>query len=48
MPDPTNLPKGCKFCPRCQYATERCESEHPELRELGSGHMCRCFMTEEK
>lgn len=48
MPDPTNLPKGCKFSPRCQWATERCESEHPELRELSGGHMCRCFMTEEK
>ena len=43
VPHPLNLPKGCKFAPRCKYATERCENEHPELREVGDGQKVRCF-----
>lgn len=42
MPDPGNLPTGCKFHPRCPYAQERCQSEFPELREVSPGHFCRC------
>ena len=42
MPDPANLPKGCKFNPRCPYADEQCQNEQPELRELTPGHFCRC------
>lgn len=44
MPDPTNLPKGCKFSPRCQYANDKCRCELPELKELKDGHLVRCFM----
>ena len=46
MPDPTNLPAGCKFCTRCQYATDRCREEHPEMRDVGNGHLVRCFRAE--
>ncbi len=46
-PDPTNLPVGCKFSPRCPYATQRCHSEEPELVEVSPGHTCRCFNREE-
>lgn len=42
-PDPTNLPKGCKFSPRCPYATQRCKEEQPGLTDRGDGHLCRCF-----
>ncbi len=42
-PDPTNLPKGCKFSPRCPYATDRCKNENPALTDRGEGHLCRCF-----
>jgi len=35
-PDPTNLPKGCKFSPRCPYATDRCR-EKPFRRRFLSG-----------
>lgn len=42
-PDPSNLPPGCHFCPRCPIATERCESEKIELREIEPGHFCRCI-----
>ena len=42
-PDPTNLPKGCAFAPRCPYATERCHNQKPETKELSPGHRCACF-----
>lgn len=40
-PDPTNLPKGCKFAPRCKYATEACNSPVP-VTTLADGHQFRC------
>lgn len=43
MPDPTNLPKGCKFCDRCPYADGKCESENPKAVEYRPGHMVKCF-----
>ena len=42
MPDPADLPKGCKFNPRCPYADERCQTEEPQLKEIAPGHLCRC------
>ena len=42
MPDPANLPAGCKFHPRCPYADQLCETEEPVLRQLAPGHVCRC------
>lgn len=48
MPDPVNLPKGCKFHPRCPYATERCKTEHPEDRQVSPGHFVKCFRADEK
>ena len=43
MPDPMNLPSGCKFSPRCKYATERCRSEVPPMTDLGGTHCVKCF-----
>lgn len=40
-PDPTDLPKGCAFWPRCRYATEACKKEIP-VQDLGGTHYCRC------
>ncbi|UWP61049.1 ABC transporter ATP-binding protein [Ruminococcus gauvreauii] len=48
MPDPTNLPEGCKFHPRCEYCTERCKKEVPALYEVSKGHYVRCFRAEGK
>lgn len=42
VPHPLNLPKGCKFCTRCKYATDRCRAEEPEYREIEPGHLIRC------
>lgn len=42
-PDPTDLPTGCYFNPRCPRATEKCRTEKPELVKLGENHFCRCF-----
>lgn len=41
-PDPTNLPEGCHFHPRCQYATEACKQGRIFMTEVTPGHMCRC------
>jgi oligopeptide/dipeptide ABC transporter ATP-binding protein len=35
-------PPGCRFTPRCAYATDRCRRERPELQELGPGHALSC------
>lgn len=41
-PDPSNLPAGCAFHPRCPYATDSCrQSDILEVTTL-DGHMCRC------
>ena len=48
MPDPANLPKGCKFSDRCQHATEKCKSQAPQMTETESGHMTRCFLYEKE
>lgn len=45
-PDPSNLPKGCAFSPRCPYATEKCQLEKPVLTEIAQGHFCKCFNIE--
>ena len=43
MPDPADLPKGCKFNPRCPYATEKCMKEEPPSDYLSADHYVRCF-----
>ena len=43
VPHPLDLPKGCKFAPRCKYATDKCREMEPELNEAEPGHMVRCF-----
>ena len=43
VPNLRAMPTGCRFSPRCEYATERCMGEKPPLSDLGGGHLCRCF-----
>jgi len=41
-PDPSDLPKGCSFKPRCPYAAEECGCENIPLVEITPGHFCCC------
>ena len=42
MPDPMNLPEGCKFHPRCPDATVECGAVIPANTEVAPGHFVRC------
>ena len=43
VPDLRCPPPGCRFCPRCDWATEACAQSVPPLRDVGGGHFVRCF-----
>ena len=43
VPDPSNLPSGCKFHPRCPIVIEQCKPEEPRLREISENHWVRCI-----
>ena len=43
VPHPLNLPKGCKFAPRCKYCQQRCLEEEPELGNVSENQQVRCF-----
>ncbi len=45
MPDPSNLPKGCKFAPRCPHCMDKClENEPPYVTK--ETHSIKCFLFE--
>ncbi|MEY8354632.1 ABC transporter ATP-binding protein [Lachnospiraceae bacterium 54-53] len=46
-PDPTNLPAGCTFEPRCNYACEVCLKGPIEMAKTADGHDCRCCRLDE-
>ena len=48
MPDPTQLPKGCAFAPRCVYATEQCKTERPALVKYSDTHYAACLAYQDK
>ncbi|KWX76695.1 ABC transporter ATP-binding protein [Paenibacillus jilunlii] len=48
VPNPANLPSGCRFAPRCPAAVDRCWAERPELLEIRPGHSCRCLLQQEE
>jgi peptide/nickel transport system ATP-binding protein len=48
MPDPTNLPQGCSFHPRCPFVIKKCISEEIPLLEISAGHFCRCCNIQKK
>ena len=47
VPPPTAWPSGCRFRDRCQYAWEKCETEHPPLYQIGERHTSRCHLAVE-
>ena len=48
IPSPINPKACCRFAERCEYATERCFKEVPELREVCPGHKVACHLMDEK
>ena len=48
VPHPLELPKGCKFAPRCKYCTQKCLEEEPTLVDTGDGQLIRCFYPEKE
>jgi len=44
MPDPTNLPSGCAFHPRCDYVMEVCSQSLPENKWLSETHCVQCHL----
>ena len=45
-PDPANLPPGCAFCERCDYACEKCRTQQPPARMIGETHQVCCWLYE--
>ena len=45
-PDPTDLPRGCAFSPRCKYAADACRQGPIPLHRTADGHDCRCCRIE--
>lgn len=48
MPDPSNLPEGCAFCPRCPHAAEKCGKLQPEAYHWSNTHYSMCWGTEDE
>ena len=48
VPHPLDLPIGCKFSPRCKYATDKCRNEEPELYQVALNQQVRCFYPEKE
>jgi len=42
-PDPSEMPEGCAFAPRCDYATEQCSKEYPPVTDIGDMHRVACW-----
>lgn len=47
VPFPTNFPKGCHFCTRCQFADEKCWNEEPPVVNISSSHTASCWKLDE-
>lgn len=43
VPSLREMPEGCRFHPRCQYAADRCRLENPSLQRIGDLHSVRCW-----
>lgn len=46
VPDPYHRPSGCPFHPRCEQALAECQTVHPQLTDLETGHRVRCLLYE--
>jgi len=48
VPSPENMPKGCRFAPRCSKAFDRCFAEAPQLKQMGKERAVRCFLYDDE
>lgn len=46
LPSPLNPPKGCAFHARCRFATDKCRTTQPELKNYADGRKIACFVVE--
>ncbi len=46
IPSPFDLPSGCRFKTRCQYAFKSCDECEPEMKEISKGHFAACHLLE--
>ena len=44
VPSPVNPPPGCRFHPRCPYASEKCKEREPEIAEVEKGRLVACWL----
>ena len=44
----SQIPEGCRFAPRCPYATDKCRKEMPELKTIEGNQKVRCFRVQEE
>jgi len=47
VPRIMNRKPGCRFCNRCPFALEKCETVTPPWVDIGNGHFSQCFLAEE-
>ena len=47
VPSLYDLPPGCKFSTRCPSVMDICRQKEPVLKEIGEGHYCSCWLTEQ-
>lgn len=47
VPKPGSISQGCRFAPRCEFATARCKEQNVELYDVSATHKSRCFLVEE-
>ena len=44
VPNPYDMPKGCKFCDRCEHALPKCREERPAMKDMGNGQKTACWL----
>ena len=44
VPSPIDIPTGCRFHTRCPYATEKCKTVEPEMKEIEKNHFISCHL----
>jgi oligopeptide/dipeptide ABC transporter ATP-binding protein len=48
IPNPLNVPTGCRFHPRCKFAVDICKEKEPGLEKVDENHIVRCWMYNKK